>query len=74
MGVYELERFIRAVTKPFNGAFSFLDDKVISYKWLLCAAEHKYPLAVVSVQHMQEDKIISDDEIKKAKILSKDCM
>ena len=31
MGVYELERFIRAVTKPFNGAFSFLDDKVIIY-------------------------------------------
>jgi len=31
LGVYELERFIRAVTKPFNGAFSFLDDKVIIY-------------------------------------------
>ena len=31
MGVYELERFIRAVTKPFNGAFSFLYDKVVIY-------------------------------------------
>ena len=51
-----------------------LDDKVKSYKWLLCAAEHKYPLAVVSVQHMKEDKLVSDDEIKKAKILSKNCM
>ena len=31
MGVYEIERFVRAVTKPFNGAFSFLDEKVIIY-------------------------------------------
>ena len=31
MGVYELDRFIRAVTKPFNGAFSFINEKVIIY-------------------------------------------
>ena len=23
LGIYELERFIRAVTKPFNGAFTY---------------------------------------------------
>ncbi len=28
--VYALERFIRAVTKPFNGAFTFLGDQKIS--------------------------------------------
>lgn len=31
--VYALERFIRAVTKPFNGAYTFLDDqKLIIYR------------------------------------------
>ena len=31
MGIYELERFIRAVTKPFNGAYTFFNDKIIIY-------------------------------------------
>ncbi|MDA9991801.1 formyltransferase family protein [Candidatus Marinimicrobia bacterium] len=31
LDVYELERFIRAVTKPFNGAFTYLKNKVIIY-------------------------------------------
>lgn len=28
--VYQIERFIRAVTKPFNGAFSFINNQKIS--------------------------------------------
>jgi methionyl-tRNA formyltransferase len=28
LDIYALERFIRAVTKPFNGAFTFLNNKV----------------------------------------------
>ena len=31
MDVYQIERFIRSVTKPFNGAFSYLDKKVTIY-------------------------------------------
>ncbi len=30
LDIYKLERFIRAVTKPFNGAYSFIDGEVIS--------------------------------------------
>ena len=29
LDIYKLERFIRAVTKPFNGAFTFIEDKKI---------------------------------------------
>ncbi len=31
LDVYAIERFIRAVTKPFNGAFTFLKNKVIIF-------------------------------------------
>ncbi|GJM31930.1 MAG: methionyl-tRNA formyltransferase [Saprospiraceae bacterium] len=31
MDVYSLERFIRAVTRPFNGAFTFVNDQKITF-------------------------------------------
>ena len=31
MDIYKLDKFIKAVTKPFNGAFTFIKKKVIIY-------------------------------------------
>ena len=49
--------------------------KIESYKWILCSAQQNYSWAIDAKEHMKKSSdLISQEEIKIAEKLSKDCI
>lgn len=49
------------------------NDVVNSYKFMICSSNQGYDEATYAVENMKLQKLITKDQIEKAKKLSKDC-
>ncbi len=48
-------------------------NPIEAYKWILCSAKQNYSEAIIAKQNMEDTKIITNEQIKEAEVLTTNC-